>query len=236
MESEEQPARICGVSLFCVSLVRTQAALAGFFCFGMGVGACRVQESPPVKKEELEVMDSSFLSEPLEEDEEDEEEKESLRETQNAHVLSAQQDIRLAPRGTPAENARALRRLAIAISDGPALGEIGRSGIHIDRLEVGVGWKRSRCERAQGQFSVKEEAQVNLCFRVVHPRMDEKLMVLWQKEGKTTRRRALTVRSMHAFRTRAYLALRPEYVGKWTVKVFSPDNAELGSANFEVVE
>ena len=40
---------------------------------------------------------------------------------------------------------------------------------------------------------------------------------------------------MHAYRTRAYLKLRREYVGDWEVKVFSGDGAQLARYPFTVV-
>jgi hypothetical protein len=145
-------------------------------------------------------------------------------------------DPRAVPPGTPEAHARAFLKLPVAVSDGAPIGAIGITGIHLDDLDVGAGWARSRCEGVGDRFSVSAGDQVNVCIRAVHPRVEEEVMVLWQKDGRTVRRRKVTIRNIHAYRTRAYLALRPEYVGSWTVKVESSDGVELGSADFTVNE
>ncbi|GEM_PF-3068711 len=145
-------------------------------------------------------------------------------------------DSRAVPDGTKNAHARAFRRLPVAVSDGAPVGAIGANGIHLDSIELGTGWSRSRCEDLGTQFSISTGDRVNVCIRVVHPRAEEDVMVLWKKEGRIARRRKITIRNIHAFRTRAYLALRPEYTGSWRVEVISTDGAVLGSASFEVVE
>ena len=42
--------------------------------------------------------------------------------------------------------------------------------------------------------------------------------MLWQKDGGTVRRGKVVVPAVHAYRTRAYLVMRKEYVGRWTVR------------------
>jgi hypothetical protein len=60
--------------------------------------------------------------------------------------------------------------------------------------------------------------------------------VLWEKDGELFRRRGVQIPELHAYRTRAYLVLRREYIGSWKARVLSVDGLELASASFVVVE
>jgi hypothetical protein len=46
----------------------------------------------------------------------------------------------------------------------------------------------------------------------------------------------MVVKPMHAYRTRAYLKLRSEYVGKWTVQILAEGDIELATYAFTVTE
>ena len=54
--------------------------------------------------------------------------------------------------------------------------------------------------------------------------------------GELFRRRSLPIPDLHAYRTRAYLVLRREYIGSWKARVLSVDGIQLASASFVVVE
>ena len=144
-------------------------------------------------------------------------------------------DPREPPPGTPPEIAAVFKKLPVSPADRAPVGGVGRSGVHIDDVGVGSGYERSRCTGGDGPFSVAEVDRANVCLRVVHQRQKEELSVVWQKKGGHARRGKIVVKPMHAYRTRAYLKLRSEYVGDWDVKVFSDDGVELASYPFSVV-
>jgi len=141
-----------------------------------------------------------------------------------------------APPGTSPEAAAALARLPISAADLPPVGEIGESGIHVDRIATGSRYERGRCEGPKPEYSVAAGERVNVCLRLVHAREKEDVFVFWEKDGGTMRRSQIPVNPTHAYRTRAYLVLRREYVGRWTVRVQSVDGAELARDTFEVVD
>ena len=146
-------------------------------------------------------------------------------------------DPSLVPAGTPEENAKAFLKLPVSIHDGPPLGGIGRSGIHIDEISTARGRDNTDCREPTQRFSISDE-YVNVCFRIVHPREQEWLRLFWEKDGKVTRRGRVRVPELHAYTTRAYLLLRPEYVGSWRVRI-APDGEEdidLAVAEFSITE
>ncbi|MCA9716233.1 MAG: hypothetical protein KC468_16245 [Myxococcales bacterium] len=141
------------------------------------------------------------------------------------------------PEGTPPHIARVFRRLPVSVRDGPPLGGIGASGIHVDQLSLGDRYGRRGCTGKQDNFSIGERDQVNVCFRVVHNRVEEAVTVVWEKDGdRVKRRRGIAIPGMHAYRSRAFLVLRREYTARWTVRIFSEDDVELASTTFSVVE
>lgn len=143
---------------------------------------------------------------------------------------------RTPPPGTPAAIARVFQRLPVAIHDRAPVGAIGASGIHVDKIWLGAAYEREGCTGEASAFSLARHAQVNLCFRVVHGRVEENVDVLWEKDGELFRRRSLPIPDLHAYRTRAYLVLRREYIGSWKARVLSVDGIELATASFVVVE
>jgi hypothetical protein len=144
-------------------------------------------------------------------------------------------DPREPPAGTPPEIAAVFKKLPVSPADRAPVGGVGRSGVHVDDVAVGSGYERSRCTGGDGPFSVAEVDRANVCLRVVHQRQKEDLSVVWQKRGGHARRGKIVVKPMHAYRTRAYLKLRSEYVGDWEVKIFSDDGVELARYPFTVV-
>jgi hypothetical protein len=144
--------------------------------------------------------------------------------------------LRVAPPGTPAEVARVFEKLPISPTDGAPIGGIGASGIHVDKISMGTEYRGSECRARSDRFSITKRQRANVCFRVVHQRKDEEVRVLWQKDGGTVRRSRVKVPSVHAYRTRAYLVLREEYAGRWTVRIMSTDGVELAARSFAVVE
>ncbi|MGB1016903.1 MAG: hypothetical protein ACPG4T_22375 [Nannocystaceae bacterium] len=141
---------------------------------------------------------------------------------------------RTIPPNTPSEHARNFRRLPVSVHDGPPIGGIGKTGIHIDRVWLGNKYGRRGCSGIADNFPTAKQ-QVNVCFRVVHHRQAEQVNVLWEQEGDITkRRRGVQIPAQHAYRSRAYLALRQEYIGRWTVRIFSEDEVELAATTFTV--
>jgi hypothetical protein len=146
-------------------------------------------------------------------------------------------DPSVVPPGTPEDNAKAFFKLPVSIHDGPPIGGIGRSGVHIDKISMAHGRENSDCSEPTRSFSISEAEYVNVCIRVVHPREQEYLRVLWEKDGKVTRRGPIRIPDLHAYATRAYLLMRPEYVGSWRVRIL-PDgeDIELAVATFEITQ
>ena len=162
--------------------------------------------------------------------------------TSTAADLDAQGDappaesVRVAPPDTPPAAARAFARIPVAIHDGPPVGAIGQSGLHVDKIWLGSRASKSGCEGKSDGFSVASGDQVHVCFRVVHSRVEEDIDVVWEREGYFQRRRGVTIPPLHAYRGRAYLVLRGEYVGPWRVRILSSDGAELAAASFTIVD
>jgi len=145
--------------------------------------------------------------------------------------------VREPPDGTPPAIARVFRRLPVSVHDGPPLEGIGATGIHIDRIWLGSKQDRRGCSGKTDDFSVDARNEVNVCFRVVHGRVEEDVDVIWELEGDLAkRRRGVTIPADHAYRSRSYLVLRREYVGDWRVRIFSVDGIELASTTFKVVD
>ena len=147
-------------------------------------------------------------------------------------------DPSLVPPGTPEENLKAFTRLPVAPSDGPPLGGVGKTGIHIDDVAMASGKENSDCDDPTRRFSVEADTHVNVCFRAVHSREEENVRVIWEKDGKVTRRGKVRVPTAHAYKTRAYLIIRPEYVGSWRVRIVpeGEEDIDLIVAEFEITE
>lgn len=149
---------------------------------------------------------------------------------------SVSADPRVPPPGTPPEIATVFRKLPVSPSDGPPVGGVGETGIHIDDITMGVTYENRKCGGASQRFSLSADHRPSVCVRVVHPREKEDLVVVWEKKGGASRRGKLHIKAAHAYRTRAYLMLRREYIGDWTVRIQSPGGVELASHDFSVVE
>ncbi len=145
-------------------------------------------------------------------------------------------DPRVVPPGTSAPAARAFQRLPVAIHDGPPLGGIGASGIHVDKIWLGTEYDKDGCAHTTNRFSLANGDRVNVCFRVVHPREEESVEVEWIKEGAVFRRQPVSIPDLHAYRSRAYLVLRREYIGAWQARVRSADGEVLATIDFSVTE
>ena len=143
-------------------------------------------------------------------------------------------DPRAVPAGTPAAIARVFQRLPVAIHDGPPLGAIGATGIHVDKIWLGRAYEKDGCAGETGSFSLARDSQVNVCFRVVHSREEESVEVEWIKDGAPFRRRAVNIPDIHAYRSRAYLVLRGEYVGAWQARVLAAGDVVLAAVEFTV--
>ncbi len=145
-------------------------------------------------------------------------------------------DPRAVPPGTPAAIAKVFQRLPVAIHDGPPLGGIGATGVHVDKIWLGTSYEKDGCASETERFSLARDSQVNVCFRVVHSRQEEAVEVEWIKDGAAFRRRAVNIPDIHAYRSRAYLVLRREYIGAWQARVLSADDVVLASVEFTVTE
>lgn len=143
-------------------------------------------------------------------------------------------DRSVIPPGTSEEAIKAFTKLPVSVHDGPPLGGIGRTGIHVDAISTGSEVRNGTCLDEATRFSLALAKEVSVCFRVVHDREEESVRVLWDKDGTTVRRGSVRIRDLHAYKTRAYLELRPEYGGKWRVRVISEDDVELASHEFEI--
>ena len=145
-------------------------------------------------------------------------------------------DPRAVPPGTPNAIAKVFQRLPVAIHDGPPLGGIGATGIHVDKIWLGTSYEKDGCASETGRFSLARDSQVNVCFRVVHSRQEEAVEVEWIKDGAAFRRRAINIPDIHADRSRAYLVRRREYIGAWQARVLAADAVVLASVEFTVTE
>ena len=145
--------------------------------------------------------------------------------------------VRQPPPGTPPKIAQVFRRLPVSVHDGPPLEGIGATGIHIDKVWLGSSHTRQGCGGKSDNFSISGRDEVNVCFRVVHGRIEEDVDVIWERDGDLAqRRRGVTIPAAHAYRSRSYLVLRNEYVGAWRVRIFSVDGVELATKTFKVVD
>ena len=120
--------------------------------------------------------------------------------------------------------------------DKPVVGGIGASGIHLDELEVGKGWAKSRCEDPTRSFAAGTDERVSVCFRVVHPKVDEQVSVEWSFGGKLRTTTHVGVRPTHAYLTRAWLPVAPGRAGEWTATIKSEDGSLLGAVTFEITK
>lgn len=143
-------------------------------------------------------------------------------------------DPREPPAGTPPEIAAVFRKLPVSPADRAPVGGVGASGVHIDGISMGAGYDNGQCTGESKRFSVSTDSKPSVCVRVVHQRQKEELVVQWEKKGGATRRGKLHVKALHAYRTRAYLMLRSEYIGDWTVRISSQDGVELAAYDFSV--
>lgn len=142
---------------------------------------------------------------------------------------------RIAPPGTLEGHAKALRKLPHASTDRAPLGGIGPQGMHVDRIAMGTAIKEGACAGPAGKFSVRDEDFAHVCFRVVHPRISQRVVVRWERGGKLVRRTVVPIADSHAYRTRATLPLRRTFRGDWTVRIVSTDGIELAAHSFQVL-
>lgn len=139
------------------------------------------------------------------------------------------------PAGTPAANAKAFAKLPVAKGDGPPIGGIGPSGIHLDTIEIGKGWHNSRCDQVGNVFTSGVDDKVNICMRVIHPRdLAEELTIYWEHNGKLNQRSKVAVKTIHAYLTRGWLPITPDRVGKWKASIKTADGTVLGEVSFEI--
>jgi hypothetical protein len=142
---------------------------------------------------------------------------------------------RVAPPGTLEGNAKALRKIPHASTDRAPLGGIGPRGMHVDRIGMGTTIQDGACMGPTGKFSVRDDDHAHVCFRVVHPRIKQRVIVRWERGGKLVRRTVMPIADSHAYRTRATLPLRRTFRGDWTVRIVSTDGIELASHWFQVL-
>jgi hypothetical protein len=140
------------------------------------------------------------------------------------------------PPGTPERNVAAFRKLPVQPGDGAPVGGIGASGIHLDELEVGHGWVKSRCSERSDEFTIGVQDRVNVCMRVVHERgTTTELGIEWLREGRQARRSKVAIGDTHALLTRAYLPISAGYEGEWQARIVAVDGTVIGEVSFSVV-
>ncbi len=150
---------------------------------------------------------------------------------------SARSRAAMLPAGTPDANAAAFTSLPLSKRDKAPVAGIGASGIHLDELVVGQGWLDSRCEQPRTSFDANAAGErVNVCFRVVHPKLDERVSVEWSLGGKLRTTTSVGVKASHAYLTRAWLPVGPSRAGAWTATVKSGDGVVLGEVAFEITK
>lgn len=142
---------------------------------------------------------------------------------------------RALPPGTSEDNARVLRRLPHSPHDRSPIGGIGTEGLHIDRITMGTSYHDGACSGPVGKFSIEDDRRAQVCFRAVHRRVKQHVIVRWERNGTLVRRTFVTIGDGHAYRTRAALPLRRKYHGMWTVRIMTPDGVELASQSFQVL-
>ncbi len=138
------------------------------------------------------------------------------------------------PPGSSSPSIAAFRKLPKSERDRPPIDGIGVSGIHVDRIDLGSGYDDGVCQGDNRSYSAAATKTVNVCFRAVHRRQTERVLVKWTKNGRLVRRAWIVIPAAHAYRTRAGLRLRDSYVGSWTVTVESADGVVLASNDFKV--
>lgn len=141
---------------------------------------------------------------------------------------------RFAPPGTLEGHAKALRKLPHASTDRAPVGGIGPEGMHIDRIAMGTSIQNGACMGPTGNFSIRADDHAHVCFRVVHPRIKQRVVVRWERNGTLVRRTVVPIDDSHAYRTRATLPLRRKFGGEWTVRIVSLDGVELAAHSFQV--
>lgn len=142
---------------------------------------------------------------------------------------------RQSPPGTPQQHARALEKLPHSTHDRAPLGGIGPEGLHVDRVTMGTGYKGGGCTGPVGKFSFRTEKVAHVCFRAVHPRKVQRVIVRWEREGTLERRTFVRIGPSHGYRTRAGLSLRHRPKGRWKARIMSADGVELASHAFEIL-
>ena len=144
-------------------------------------------------------------------------------------------DPSLLPDGTPAPNKEAFRRLPVAKGDKAPIGGAGENGLHLDELQVGRGWHKSRCDLVGQTFTVGVDDRVNICMRVIHPRGEsELLMIYWERDGKLNQRSKVRVSEIHAYLTRGWLPITEARKGKWKATIKTEKGSELAAVEFEI--
>lgn len=143
-------------------------------------------------------------------------------------------DPSLLPADTPAEHVAAFQALPVSKRDKAPIAGVGASGIHLDELETGAGWAKSRCEDTRDHFNAETDERVSLCFRVVHPREAEAVTVEWAKGGKLRHSIDVNIKASHAYLSRAWMPVSSGRAGEWTATVKSSDGSVLGQKVFTI--
>lgn len=144
--------------------------------------------------------------------------------------------VRDAPDGTDPDYAEALRKIPRARSDRAPIGGVGIHGIHVDRITIGPRREDGACGEGRRNLARTDE-YVQVCFRVVHQRQVQRLVVRWLHGGELERRTFLSVPDHRAYRTRAWMPLggrREDPQGDWVAVVETEDGIELAREKFSV--
>ena len=145
-------------------------------------------------------------------------------------------NVREPPAGTSDRLADALQRVPKSSSDRAPVGGVGAYGVHLDRIVLGPQREDRSCGLGKRSLSQRTDTAVQVCFRVVHQRRAQRLLVHWLHEGELVRRTFLSVPAERAYRTRAWMPLggRGNKLGGWTAVVKTEAGVELARMDFTV--
>lgn len=141
----------------------------------------------------------------------------------------------LIPSDTPQDRKDDYLKLPVKRGDGKPVGAIGPDGTHLDDFVIGRGFTKGRCDEAADTFYTDgEDDRVNVCLRIVHKPVEEKVTVKWIKDGRPPRKTEVNVKAIHAYRTRAWLPIKGNRRGEWEAVIEASDGTELARGRFTV--
>ncbi len=108
--------------------------------------------------------------------------------------------------------------------------------LSVTDLAVGVLQDEQCVPSQNGHVSLDDTKFVHVCFRVHNGRQPRAVWVHWDQAPNVHKRTLVGIPPQPSYRTRAYLAIRREYVGPWVVSIRTDDGEVLGETAFHVDE